>query len=492
MRNSLCLTAVLLLSVLLSSCSEDDPVRPPSAEQDPPPPVSAEDHSTRPDAPGVPADGDCVEPWRSAYAGEGLLHVCDTDSREWITGAEIILYPLVATRDREWMPPAGWMEWAPYAVEQYAEYRVFSDDDGVHVIDGFGNGPYVAHVYADGYLPLFNKQQHMYFGPEQGLVSSFMLRKTPDAITVDNRYANVFQVLEDNDIAPGYSNARTSALEEYDQLVRDEVAVAGEFTASVDIRDMMALRYQRLIQELKQPVSQLTIWKLANMGTLIKEGETIIGIDINKRYFEVVDRDLLSLIDAFWVTHEHIDHFDGHVANLARLYDVPYYVPAHMTERFAEGEFLAHNRFQVVEAIGISDNEVISLDGWTVEARSAVHSGSPLLTYLVTSPEGATVLHLGDGMPHITPSRWQEDLPQHYRDIDVLIPAIWLGAPIIDELMTQFNAKMLLPMHANELGHSGDYGTGRYPFSYAQDISATDKLVMMFYGDKVTLNTVSP
>ncbi len=189
--------------------------------------------------------------------------------------------------------------------------------------------------------------------------------------------------------------------------------------------------------QIEQVTEGATIWQIYNHGFVVKTPSICLGFDLYD-YFDIPEFiKLAELIDVYFISHEHGDHFSNALIRAVDDLDKPVVGPA---------EF---DRIPVKMNAG--DSRVIS--NLTVVAHDGLHS-IPVRQFEVITPEGLKFLHTGDNQTSLT-------LPS-IDDIDVLMLNAWInesgwtswieGVRIaIDKL----KPVVTLPGHILELGHLG-------------------------------------
>ncbi len=198
-----------------------------------------------------------------------------------------------------------------------------------------------------------------------------------------------------------------------------------------------------------------TIWQIYNHGFVVKTPSITMGFDLyhyyqfysNKNFLE-----LANLLDIYFISHEHGDHYSQDLINAMTHLNKPVVGPA---------------EFSLVP-IKMNAGESKVIAGLNVTAHDGLHS-VPVRQFEITTSEGLKFLHTGD-------NQTSQTLPL-VTGIDVLMLNCWINESgavswiegiriAIDKIKPQ----VTLPGHMMELGHLG----GTYPPVPYRDPIASD------------------
>ncbi len=194
-----------------------------------------------------------------------------------------------------------------------------------------------------------------------------------------------------------------------------------------------------------------TIWQMYNHGFVIKTPTVTFGIDI-KQYFQAgLVRELPYLLDAYFISHEHGDHYSSNLINAMNDLGKPVVGPS---------------EFPVAPVkMKAGDNRMIA--GLSVTAHDGLHS-VPVRQFEIITPDGFKFLHTGD-------NQTSETLPS-VKDIDVMMLNSWInesGAVSwvkgVRIAIDKMKPKVTLPGHMMELGH---LGSAHPPVPYRDPIAS--------------------
>jgi L-ascorbate metabolism protein UlaG (beta-lactamase superfamily) len=223
------------------------------------------------------------------------------------------------------------------------------------------------------------------------------------------------------------------------------------------------------------------IWKLYNMGVVIRTKTVTVAFDITRGHSsssdsfalskEVIDR-LATHCDALFISHFHRDHADEEVAGMFLDKGKPVVTPpdtwegkeiyddvTHLERKAHEIQKLRLNNKQL-------DLEVVVYPG---------HQGANILNnvVLVLTPEEYSVCHTGDQSLEEDFS-WIDKVAEHH-EVDVLIPNCWTTNPL--RTSKGYAPRLIVPAHENELGHTIDHREA-YALNYSRWDVPYNKIIM--------------
>lgn len=227
------------------------------------------------------------------------------------------------------------------------------------------------------------------------------------------------------------------------------------------------------------------IWKLYNMGVIIKTPSVVLGFDLTSGYtaknphfalHDTIMHKMAEVCDVLFISHEHRDHAESMVAELFIKMEKPVIAPAAVLKDSKIHDKIVHlertpdkiNNFPV----GSSNNnlQVTVYPGHQGNIENNV--------VVVKTPEGLTFCHTGDQSSE-KDFHWIDDVKNH-RMIDVLIPNCWTPNPM--RFANGINPEIIIPAHENELGHSIDHREA-YALNYSRWKVPFPK-VLMTWGEK--------
>ena len=257
------------------------------------------------------------------------------------------------------------------------------------------------------------------------------------------------------------------------------------------IREYCAGARERVFAEVaaaKIPDGSLRLWRIYNMGYIIKGPTHTVAIDITARpkFYDVVEgrfmpdtnvvvwceadwKRLANLADMIFVTHPHGDHYDR--AGIEAFVEAkkPVVVPcdlvAYTANRSAkegpDGKYVAEKKILTTApcCVKLTEDHLEPVDVGGVKVRNFLGNQGkdvPCNVYLIDI-DGVLVAHNGDNSV-MDKERMLSKCPP----ADVIIASTWnnvqgmvnccAGAPGFDRTKS-----VLLPSHENELGHGVDH-----------------------------------
>lgn len=211
------------------------------------------------------------------------------------------------------------------------------------------------------------------------------------------------------------------------------------------------------------------IWKLYNMGFIIKTKSVTIAFDLvkandeNSEGFKLPKKimsQIVSECDALFISHWHNDHMDKDVAWTF----INQNKPVVAAEQLWQGDIIfnkithlkreAHTK----QKLGLKNNSLfIDVVVYPGHQMSKNMNNVPL----VYTPEGISVSHMGDQINEgnfMIDYDWIDNVSKHHK-VDILFPPNWTNE--LFRIVKGFNPKLVIPGHENELGHTVD---DRVPF----------------------------
>ncbi|MBT9333131.1 MBL fold metallo-hydrolase [Paracidobacterium acidisoli] len=252
--------------------------------------------------------------------------------------------------------------------------------------------------------------------------------------------------------------ARRAALQRLDDILHIQSAPDDPV-----VRQFYIHRIEHAIEEIRttRVTSGMRIWKLYNHGFFVKTATVSFCFDLvpgaPETSFQIphnLVRQLAELSDAMFISHWHPDHANKGVAAEFLALNKPVIAPPGLwsDDPSFSGRLTYANRDPLhIQKIAVTRSER------TILVRTFPgHQGPPIENdlYLVTTPEGFTVMHLGDQFS--SPDDHSEDaifkdFARKYH-VDVLLPNAW--NPRLLQTITSVNPALVIPGHENELAHA--------------------------------------
>jgi hypothetical protein len=236
----------------------------------------------------------------------------------------------------------------------------------------------------------------------------------------------------------------------------------------------------------------MMIWKLYDMGVIIRTKSVTVAFDITRGYSsnseafalpdEMMDK-LTDQCDLLFISHSHRDHADEVVAQMFLDKSKPVVAPPDVWEGKEIYDRITHleRKAHEVQQIWL-ENKDLELDVVVYPG----HQGTNLLNnvVLVFTPDGYNVCHTGD-QSNEDDFSWIDEVAEHHT-VDVLVPNCWTPDPL--RTATGYAPLFIIPAHENELGHSIDHRE-----SYALNYSRWDVpyfKIIMTWGESFHFNPI--
>ena len=220
------------------------------------------------------------------------------------------------------------------------------------------------------------------------------------------------------------------------------------------VLDFLARRMNRVIEDLNKPFTSkkgVRIYKLYNCSMLFRTRDLTIAVDLNGRNGKLIPDEIMEKIvdhvDILFYTHNHYDHIDDNVRNLCHKKGIPIYAT---DEIFRDDPKVHHVRFDDLHTFDIQNPKGKITVNVLPGHQDAVHNNIGI----VTMPNGKVVGATGDQWnSEGADLKWLKDIHKRLPAIDVLAMDCWIHD--YDEHVADFNPKLLISQHENEIGAHG-------------------------------------
>ncbi len=242
------------------------------------------------------------------------------------------------------------------------------------------------------------------------------------------------------------------------------------------------------------------IWKIYDMGFIARTKSVTLAFDLvsgitsGSEDFAInameMDR-IVKQCDALLITHRHSDHAEKNVAESFIERGLPVLSPEQVWQEDAIHSKIIHpNR-------AANKTQKLKLKKHTLDM--VVFPGHqmrsiPNNVYLVTTPEGITLVHTGDQINEgdfMVDFDWIDEVAKNHK-VDVLMPIAWTTD--IFRIVKGFNPKLVLPGHELELGHTvwdrlPYWGDDEYlGLNYAELKASEYPVVALIWGESFHFN----
>lgn len=287
------------------------------------------------------------------------------------------------------------------------------------------------------YTPIFGQIRQYYHKDPLALIEEQSKQVFNQAYSILQRYPPSPKVLEE----------RKMALFALDGLYHDR-----RTDSLVILNQQFASLMNRVIDSLKNPPHDngVRIYKIYNHGFIIQTNSITIAIDLVRgSQFATLSNDHIQefadLCDMMFISHKHSDHADSLVAEMFVKRGKNVVVPHDLWH--GQSKYYHHLR-DSTHFFNFSDKKQLDVTAFPG------HQGEvPNNIYLISLPEGMTVMHSGDQSNNNDLS-WIKKISQNY-DVDILLAHCWM--PNLKQAITGIQPKLIITGHENELGHSIDH-----------------------------------
>lgn len=258
------------------------------------------------------------------------------------------------------------------------------------------------------------------------------------------------------------------------------------------VQEYYRARLEAAVREIEQTkvTGGMRIWKLYNHGFLIRTREASFTIDIvpgpprNPAF--AVSKALLERLaaqsDALFISHAHDDHANPEVARLFLDHGKPAVAPEGLWSGIPD---LASRLTYPKRSTGVTHSIPVRAGAATLKAVAYPgHQGKDLIdnVYLITTPDGFTVVHTGDQSGFEGPGGDFDWIAQVGRDhhVDVLLPNCWTNS--LGRFVRGVNPELVITGHENEMSHTVDHRED-YTQTYNHLFGVRYPAVVMTWGE---------
>jgi L-ascorbate metabolism protein UlaG (beta-lactamase superfamily) len=314
------------------------------------------------------------------------------------------------------------------------------------------------------------------------------LRDAPDE-WIDRSLQWVEDVLREHPPQVEEEPVRRAALTRLDDILHIESAPAKPLVQAFYRR-----RMEQAVHEIEttRTAAGMQIWKLYNHGWFVRTPSVAFAFDIVPGASVpgfAVDRAVLERLaaqaDALFITHAHDDHASAVVARLFIDRGKPVVGPEGLWAGTGQARGILFPKR------GVGPLAVLPVQGGRTQLRFVAYPGHQDQTrvnnvYLVTTPEGMTVVQTGDQWGDEGPGGDFDWLTQIGRDhrVDVLLPNCWANG--LQRMIRGIDPRLVLPGHENEMGHTVDHRED-YTQTYAHLFGSRYPFIVMAWGEMVRL-----
>ena len=262
-------------------------------------------------------------------------------------------------------------------------------------------------------------------------------------------------------------------------------------------QEFFQARMDNLIEELEQIKVEkgARIWKLYNMGFIVRTNSVTLAFDFASGItsgsedfalsIDKIDR-IVKQCDALFITHRHQDHGEKRIAERFIESGLPVFAPKQIWKNdpiqnnIINLDRIAH-KYQKV-SVGGENLDIVVYPGHQMK-------GIDCNVYLIKTPEGITLSHLGDQINEndfMIDYEWIDKVAENYK-VDIMMPSAWTMD--IFRIVKGFDPELVLPSHELELGHTvwdrlPFWGDDEYlELNYAELKASKYPVVVMLWGE---------
>ncbi len=268
----------------------------------------------------------------------------------------------------------------------------------------------------------------------------------------------VAEVMDANPPKYPAARIRQTALYLYDAVMHDKYVAFRK-----PVQDFFHMRIEKAITDIENTrVDEgAKIWKLYNMGFVIKTNSVTIVFDLvraasaDSKDFELstdIIKRFAEQCDVLFVSHKHDDHQDKTVAQIFIDAGKPVVAPDQFWKEDPIYSKITHLKREAnkVQELKIKNGKmnlnVVIYPGHQM-------SGTDVNVPLVLTPEGINVAHLGDQINEgafMIDYDWIDKVSNNFH-VDIMFPTNWTNE--LTRIAKGFDPEMTILGHEDELGH---------------------------------------
>jgi len=271
----------------------------------------------------------------------------------------------------------------------------------------------------------------------------------------------VAEVMDAN--LPGYPPARIrqTALYLFDAVMHDKYVAFRK-----PVQEFFHKRIEKAITDIEntQIDEGAKIWKLYNMGFVVKTKSVTIAFDLvratssDSKDFELPNKIIKRFAkqcDVLFVSHKHDDHQDKTVAQIFLDAGKPVVAP----DQFWKEDLI----FSKITHLKREANKVqkLKIKKGKMKLKVVIYPGHQIAKTdvnvpLVLTPEGINIAHLGDQINEgdfMIDYDWIDNVSKNFH-VDIMMPTNWTNE--LTRIAKGFKPELTIIGHENELGHKVD------------------------------------
>ncbi len=285
-----------------------------------------------------------------------------------------------------------------------------------------------------------------------------------------NPYFQIETTLRSNPPCTANNENRKDAILDLDAYLKND-----DSSLSRDMRTLYRNMMGYVESEISEPVaSGVRIWSMYNHGFIVKTPSSVFAFDLIPGYpswqYQLPDA-ILKQIQVLFISHRHDDHSDAMIINAITGFGGQVMMPV-------------EDRYSDQSLVYLSADEEVTLAGLQIKAYEGLHAEIPVRMYVVTTPEGLTIMHTGD-------NQTSETLPDAVT-VDILLLNAWVNesgsASPEDGMRNSINTltpRLTILGHIQELGHIYDPSDNRSRLSFDAPLAVADGLLLGYVSVQV-------
>jgi len=228
----------------------------------------------------------------------------------------------------------------------------------------------------------------------------------------------------------------------------------------------------------------MRVFQFYNFGFIVQTASVTVGIDLVKGGREQTPyisdelmRSIVSQCDIHFVTHRHGDHASLSVTQMFREQGKNVIVPEEFWEGLAPQLRVLRGSAMIRENIRIPAKNS-SLDVWVYPGYQGNLANN---VYLITLPEGLTIMHTGDQTLY-------EDLADKVRSNQIKVDVLLIGcAANMPVIVPGVNPSIVFTGHENEMEHSIDHREA-YWLTFRRMHGIKTPYIVLAWGESYLIN----
>jgi len=272
-------------------------------------------------------------------------------------------------------------------------------------------------------------------------------------------YLQIQTTLRSNPPCAGNKEMRKDAILSLDAYLKDD---SSRWSPEISVLygNMMGF----VESEITEPVtSGVRIWSMYNHGFIVKTPSTVFAFDLVHGYpswkYQIPDA-ILEQIQVLFISHKHDDHRDPTIIRA-------------ITDLGGEVVMPVEEWLASLDLVYLSADEDATLAGLHIKAYDGLHGDIPVRMYVVTTPEGLTIMHTGD-------NQTSETLPDGVT-VDILLLNAWVNdsgsASPVDGMRNSINKltpRLTILGHIQEMSHLYDPSDIKSRLSFEAPLAVDD------------------